>query len=56
METVPDEEIPEYINLWDGPDLGSAASQEGPSPRGADLIGYYLYKVSDHGLIYKEEE
>lgn len=49
METVPDEEIPEYINLWDGPDLGSAGAKD-------NLIGYYLYKVSDHGLIYKEEE
>tara|TARA_R110002073_G_scaffold26443_1_gene86666 strand:+ start:373 stop:543 length:171 start_codon:yes stop_codon:yes gene_type:complete len=56
---VPDEEIPEYINLWDGPDLGSAEAKGdlgASSPGGANLIGYYLYKVSDHGLIYKEEE
>lgn len=46
METVPDEEVPEFINLWDGPRTESKDS----------LIGYYLYKVSDHGLIYKEEE
>jgi hypothetical protein len=46
MDVLPDEEVADYLCLWDG------AEEEDKD----NLIGYYLYKVSKHGLIYKEED
>lgn len=46
MDVLPDEEVADYLCLWDG------AEEENKD----NLIGYYLYKVSKHGLIYKEED
>lgn len=45
MEVLPNEEVPEYLCLWDGGDEEDANS----------LTGYFLHRVSKHGLIYKEE-
>ena len=46
MEAVPDEELPEYICLWDGDEEEDRNN----------LTGYFLYKVCGNGLVYMEEE
>lgn len=46
MDVLPNEDVPDYLCLWDG------AEEEDKD----NLIGYYLYRVSKHGLIYKEED
>ena len=46
METVPDEELPEYICLWDGDEEEDRNN----------LTGYFLYKVCGNGLVYMEED
>ena len=46
METTPDEEVADYLCLWEGEEEEDKDN----------LIGYYLYKVCRHGLIYKEED
>jgi len=46
MEALPDEELPEYLCLWDGDEEEDRSN----------LTGYFLYRVCGNGLIYMEED
>ena len=46
MELVPNEEVPEYLCLWDG------IEEEDKN----HLTGYNLDRICRHGLVYMEED